>query len=163
MREDAQLSGVNLGHLNILKVDGGMTVNTLLMNMQCNILNCEVQRPKIVETTALGAAYVAGLATGYFQSTNEVAKQWKLDKTFVPDEHAYSNERRSSEFTRWKRAIKRTLNWMHDVDPKEYDGDSGNTTESDSDPANDGLMGFVAGAAAAAGVFALLAMMWRKN
>ena len=52
---------------------------------------------------------------------------------------------------------------MHDVDPKEYDGDSGNTTESDSDPANDGLIGFVAGAAAAAGVFALLAMMWRKN
>ena len=79
MREDATLAGVNLGNLTCLKVDGGMTVNELLMEMQANILNCEVQRPRIVETTALGAAYVAGLAVGYFATTEEVSKQWRLD------------------------------------------------------------------------------------
>jgi glycerol kinase len=117
MRLDAEMSGVNLGNLSVLKVDGGMTVNERLMQMQADILHCEVQRPKIVETTALGAAYVAGLATGFFASEAEVAKQWKLDRTFNPDERAYSSERRSREFGRWKRAIQRTLHWMDDEDP----------------------------------------------
>ena len=119
MRLDAKMSGVNLGNLSILKVDGGMTINETLMQMQSDILNCEVQRPKIVETTALGAAYVAGLATGYFESIEEVSKQWKLDKTFVPDARAYSDARRTKEFDRWKRAIQRTLHWMDETDPSD--------------------------------------------
>ena len=124
MREDAKLSGVNLGNLKCLKVDGGMTVNKLLMEMQANILNCEVQRPKIVETTALGAAYVAGLAVGYFATTEEVSKQWQLDKSFKPDESKYGTQRRDEEFGRWKRAIGRTLHWTDEKDPSNAFGDN---------------------------------------
>ena len=124
MREDATLAGVNLGNLTCLKVDGGMTVNELLMEMQANILNCEVQRPRIVETTALGAAYVAGLAVGYFATTEEVSKQWRLDKSFKPDEAKYGKERRDEEFGRWKRAIGRTLHWTDEKDPSNAFGDN---------------------------------------
>ena len=162
MRADAQMSGVNLGNLNVLKVDGGMTVNALLMNMQCNILDCEVQRPRIVETTALGAAYVAGLATGYFQDVNEVSNQWKLDKTFVPDHHAYSKARRDQEFARWKRAIKRTLNWTNDTDPNEDDGDNINKEQWNRPLGRDAATGFATGALVTASLCAVLALLWHR-
>ena len=111
MRQDAAASGVNLGDMSILKVDGGMTVNARLMQMQADILKAEVQRPTIVETTALGAAYAAGLAVKFWASEDEVMSQWQLDKTFCPQEHLYSSHRRNKEFSRWKRAVRRTLNW----------------------------------------------------
>ena len=91
--------------MKVLKVDGGMTVNGILMQMQADVLACEVQRPTIVETTALGAAYAAGLATGFWSSETEVMSQWQLDKTFNPDKGAYTADRRGNEFKRWKRVL----------------------------------------------------------
>ena len=117
MRKDAANSGVNLGGMQVLKVDGGMTVNGVLMQMQADILGAEVQRPTIVETTALGAAYAAGLAVGFWGSEHEVMQQWQLDTTFNPDKRAYSEERRRAEFARWKRAVQRTLDWTRKQDP----------------------------------------------
>ena len=84
--------------------------------MQADVLACEVQRPTIVETTALGAAYAAGLATGFWASEAEVMGQWQLDKTFNPDRADYGEARRGREFARWKRAVKRTLDWTSEAD-----------------------------------------------
>ena len=125
MRKDAALSGVNLGGMQVLKVDGGMTVNEVLMQMQADVLACEVQRPTIVETTALGAAYAAGLATGFWESEAEVMSQWQLDKTFNPDKALYGGERRDREFKRWKRAVRRTLDWTPEDDTDSVSGGSG--------------------------------------
>ena len=127
MREDARLAGVNLGGMQVLKVDGGMTVNGVLMQMQADVLACEVQRPTIVETTALGAAYAAGLATGFWASEAEVMAQWQLDKTFNPDSGDYGEERRGREFARWKRAVQRTLDWTPEADSAGAAGGGGGT------------------------------------
>ena len=79
MEED---SGI---HLKSLKVDGGASANDFLMQFQSDILNTEVKRPRIIETTALGAAYLAGLATGYWKSGTEIRENWVLGKSFMPD------------------------------------------------------------------------------
>ena len=65
-------------------MDGGATVNNQLMQFQSDILNCKVVRPKITETTALGAAYLAGLAVGYWENIEEIQEQWQVDKSFSP-------------------------------------------------------------------------------
>jgi len=98
-------SGVTL---KTLRVDGGAVVNNLLMQFQADILGVAVQRPKVAETTALGAAYLAGLAVGFWSSKEEVAKQWAIDRTFEPQ---MSADQRDSLYAGWKRAVERSLNW----------------------------------------------------
>jgi glycerol kinase len=91
-----------------LRVDGGAVVNNLLMQFQADILGIAVQRPKIAETTALGAAYLAGLATGFWSSEQEVADHWAIDRTFEPQ---MSADQRESLYASWKKAVGRALKW----------------------------------------------------
>lgn len=94
-----------------LRVDGGATANDLLMQFQSDILNTAVVRPVVTETTALGAAYLAGLAVGYWSSMDEISRQWKVDKTFTP----VTDEARRQKLTKgWKRAIKAAQAWVED-------------------------------------------------
>lgn len=95
-------------HLKTLRVDGGAVVNNLLMQFQADILGVAVQRPKIAETTALGSAYLAGIAVGFWQSAQEVAEQWAVDRTFEPQ---MSTDQRDSLYANWKRAVERSRNW----------------------------------------------------
>ena len=98
-------SGVEL---NSLKVDGGMVANELLMQFQSDLLNVPVIRPAITETTALGAAYAAGLAVGYWASMEDLKRYWSVDKTWQPqmDDHV-----RQAGVRGWKKAVQRTLDW----------------------------------------------------
>jgi glycerol kinase len=91
-----------------LRVDGGATVNNILMQFQSDILQSVVVRPKITETTALGAAYLAGLATGYWKSMDEISSQWQVDKTFSP---SIRKEDRDKLLKGWNRAIKAAKAW----------------------------------------------------
>ena len=91
-----------------LRVDGGATINNLLMQFQCDLLQVPVIRPEVYETTALGAAYLAGLGVGYWESTADIQQQWKAAKEFYPQR---TNEEMRS-FTRgWERAIKASIAW----------------------------------------------------
>ena len=91
-----------------LRVDGGATVNNGLMQFQSDILHCKVVRPRITETTALGAAYLAGLAVGYWRNVDEIQQQWQVDKTFSPQlETARVNELLNG----WRRAVKASIAW----------------------------------------------------
>ncbi len=93
-----------------LRVDGGATVNNQLMQFQSDILGCKVVRPKITETTALGAAYLAGLAVGYWKNVEEIQHQWQVDTTFSPS----SNEQKRNELVKgWQRAVKATISWAN--------------------------------------------------
>jgi glycerol kinase len=94
--------------LKTLRVDGGAVVNNLLMQFQADILGVAVQRPKVAETTALGAAYLAGLAVNFWSGPAEVAEQWVLDRTFEPE---MSTDQRESLYAGWKRAVERSLDW----------------------------------------------------
>lgn len=98
-------SGVNV---TTLRVDGGAVVNNLLMQFQADILGVPVQRPKVAETTALGAAYLAGLAVGFWRDAQEVAEQWAVDRTFEPQ---MSVDQREALYAAWKRAVERSLGW----------------------------------------------------
>lgn len=98
-------SGVSL---KTLRVDGGAVANNLLMQFQANILGVAVQRPKVAETTALGAAYLAGLAVGFWSNQAEVAEHWVIDRTFEPQ---MSADQRDQLYANWKRAVERSLNW----------------------------------------------------
>ena len=98
-------SGIPLAQL---RVDGGMVVNNLLMQFQADVLDRRVVRPAMKETTALGAAYAAGLATGLFRSTAELRSAWKADKTWEP---ALEKSRREHMYARWKKAVARSLDW----------------------------------------------------
>src|SRR5579864_3211863 len=91
-----------------LRVDGGAVVNNLLMQFQADILGVAVQRPKVAETTALGAAYLAGLAVNFWSSPAEVAEHWVLDRTFEP---SMSADQRESLYASWKRAVEHSLHW----------------------------------------------------
>ncbi|MBV8823121.1 MAG: glycerol kinase GlpK [Ktedonobacteraceae bacterium] len=91
-----------------LRVDGGAVVNNLLMQFQADILGVAVQRPKVAETTALGAAYLAGLAVGFWSSQQEVAEQWALDRSFEPQ---MSAAQRDELYASWKKAVQRSLRW----------------------------------------------------
>ncbi|MEH7414236.1 glycerol kinase GlpK [Neobacillus drentensis] len=93
-------SGINL---KTLRVDGGAVMNNFLMMFQSNILNVSVERPIIHETTALGAAYLAGLAVGFWGSRDEIARQWAIDKSFIP---GMSNEKRNKLYEGWQNAVK---------------------------------------------------------
>lgn len=94
--------------LGMLRVDGGATANSLLMQFQSDLLNVTVQRPVVGETTALGAAYLAGLATGVWESTADVARNWQLDAEFTP---AADRSQINRQYDDWKRAVQRSLDW----------------------------------------------------
>lgn len=94
--------------LTTLKVDGGMAANNLLMQFQSDILNVPVIRPEILETTALGAAYAAGLAVGFWKDRNELKKNWAVEKTFNPK---MDDAWRKAHTKGWQKAIDRTLGW----------------------------------------------------
>jgi len=91
-----------------LRVDGGATVNNLLMQFQSDLLNTAVVRPRITETTALGAAYLAGLATGYWNSIDEIQEQWQIDRKF---ESNMDEEKRESLMNGWKKAVKAAMSY----------------------------------------------------
>lgn len=99
-------SGLNL---KSLKVDGGMTVNELLMQFQADILDVEVIRPVVTETTALGAAYAAGLAVGFWKNRTDLAKNWKADKSWKAD---ITHKKREAEFAFWQKAVQRSMDWI---------------------------------------------------
>jgi len=90
-----------------LRVDGGAAINNLLMQFQSDLLQCEVIRPNIVETTALGAAYLAGLATGYWKDIDEIQQLWQVEKRFTPDKDKDMGE----GIAGWKKAIRATRSW----------------------------------------------------
>jgi glycerol kinase len=92
-----------------MRVDGGITSNSLCMQMQADIMGIDITRPLIGETTALGAAYAAGLAVGFWSSQDEVKKQWQQSRRWSPTS---SNEVRESGYKQWKKAVERTLNWI---------------------------------------------------
>ncbi len=95
-------------HIKELRVDGGATVNNQLMQFQSDILNTKVVRPKVTETTALGAAYLAGLAVGYWKNVEEIQEQWQVDKLFAP---AMNNGKRNELVNGWQRAVKASISW----------------------------------------------------
>ncbi|MEV6346246.1 glycerol kinase GlpK [Actinoplanes sp. NPDC051851] len=105
----AQDSGVTL---DVLKVDGGITVNNLCMQIQADVLGVPVSRPVVAETTALGAAYAAGLAVGFWKSTDELRENWNESQRWQP---TWSGGQRDQGYGRWKKAVQRTLDWV-DVD-----------------------------------------------
>ena len=92
-----------------MRVDGGITANALCMQMQADIMGIDITRPLIIETTALGAAYAAGLAVGFWSSTDEVKKQWQRSRTWNP---TTSEAERTQGYQQWKKAVERTLNWV---------------------------------------------------
>ena len=103
MRTD---SGVDL---QALKVDGGMVANDLLMQFQADVLGVPVVRPRVSETTALGAAYAAGLAVGFWRSTDEMRANWVADRTWQP---SADDRPRTAMYAQWKRAVTRTFDWV---------------------------------------------------
>jgi glycerol kinase len=98
-------SGINL---TVLKVDGGASANNFLMQFQSDILNVNIERPDITETTALGAAYLAGLATGFWKSKGEVIQNWSMNKMFKP---AINDDERNKLYRGWKKAVERAKSW----------------------------------------------------
>src|SRR6185436_14131481 len=91
-----------------LKVDGGAAVNDALLQFQADVLGVAVSRPVVAETTALGAAYLAGLAVGYWQDTADIARNWALDREFAP---AMPVGRREALYDGWRKAVQRSLGW----------------------------------------------------
>jgi glycerol kinase len=102
MQQEANLK------LKTLKVDGGASANTTLLQFQADLLNVPVRRPVVSETTALGAAYLAGLAVGYWKDFNDVASNWALDREFTPNMDA---DKREKLIKGWTKAVERSLNW----------------------------------------------------
>lgn len=105
MEED---SGIKL---SALKVDGGAVSNNFIMQFQSDILNVPVDRPSVIETTALGAAYLAGLAVGYWDSRSDILNNWVMDRSFKPD---MDEEKRSKLINDWHRAVKRAMKWVEE-------------------------------------------------
>ncbi|MFI0445668.1 glycerol kinase GlpK [Actinomadura sp. 6N118] len=103
MRQD---SGVTL---DVLRVDGGVTANELCMQLQADILGVPVSKPVVAETTALGAAYAAGLAVGFWKNTDELKQNWNEDKRWQPE---WTDEQRETGYAGWKKAVSRTLDWV---------------------------------------------------
>jgi glycerol kinase len=102
MQRDA---GLKLDHL---KVDGGAAANNLLLQFQSDLLGVAVRRPVVSETTALGAAYLAGLAVGYWKDTEDVARNWALDREFTP---VLAEAPREALYRRWVKAVERARDW----------------------------------------------------
>jgi glycerol kinase len=95
-------------HLTALKVDGGATANDLLMQLQADILGVRVVRPVVSETTALGAAYAAGLAVGFWKDADSLRAQWKVDREWEP---RWSADQRETGYRGWKKAVERSFGW----------------------------------------------------
>ena len=93
-----------------LKVDGGMVVNETLMQLQADVLGVDVVRPKVIETTALGAAYAAGLAVGFWKSTDDVVANWAEDTRWTP---TTDPEERSALLAGWRKAVTRSFDWAN--------------------------------------------------
>ena len=104
-------SGVELSEL---RVDGGMTANEFLMQFQADILGVPVIRPKVVETTALGAAYAAGIAVGFWSGEQDVVDNWAEDKRWLPSMEPAEVDR---QYRLWKKAVSRTLEWVDEDVP----------------------------------------------
>ncbi|NJI78928.1 glycerol kinase GlpK [Clostridioides difficile] len=102
MQNDSKLK------LKSLKVDGGASNNNFLMQFQSDILNVDIDRPKIVETTALGAAYLAGLSVGFYIGSNEIPSKWSVEKEFNPN---MNEDKRNKLYKCWKKAVSRALSW----------------------------------------------------
>jgi glycerol kinase len=102
MKED---SGIDL---KCLRVDGGASANNFLMQFQSDILNVNIDRPKVIETTALGAAYLAGLSVGFYKSVDEIKEKWEIEKEFIPN---MDERKRTILYKGWKRAVERSLLW----------------------------------------------------
>ncbi|NND34501.1 MAG: glycerol kinase, partial [Saprospiraceae bacterium] len=100
-------SGITLDQLN---VDGGATANNYLMQFQADILNVPVIRPKVTETTAMGAAYLAGLHTGFW-SLDDISKIREIDRSFIPK---MDDQTRKVLYAGWQKAVKRTAGWLTD-------------------------------------------------
>ncbi len=108
MEKEAGLS------LASLKVDGGACANDFLMQFQADLLNAKVERPKCIETTALGAAYLAGIGVGYWKNSEEIRKNWALEHTFLPkQEENWRKEVRKG----WKKAVSCAGGWARDQHP----------------------------------------------
>ena len=101
-------SGISLA---VLRTDGGMTEDEMLMQFQADILDKPVVRPTIRETTALGAAYAAGLAVGFFKDLDDLSANWSVEKTWNPN---MQEEKRESMYRLWKKAVNRTLDWIEE-------------------------------------------------
>lgn len=93
----------------VLRVDGGVTANELCMQAQADILGTPVSRPAVTETTALGAAYAAGLAVGFWRDTDELVRNWREDRRWHPE---WTTERREAGYADWRKAVQRTLDWV---------------------------------------------------
>jgi glycerol kinase len=102
MQRDANIT------LSELRVDGGATANDLLMQIQADVLGVPVVRPQVLETTALGAAYLAGLAVGFWESTDDIARNIRIDRRFEP---AMPRERASELRAQWSKAVERSKGW----------------------------------------------------
>jgi glycerol kinase len=98
--------------LDVLRVDGGVTANELCMQLQADILGVPVSAPVVAETTALGAAYAAGLAVGFWRDTDDLRRNWSEGRRWEP---RWSEQERAAGYAGWKKAVERTLNWI-DVD-----------------------------------------------
>ncbi len=105
MKHDAGLD------LQVLRVDGGASANDLLMQLQADLLGIPVQRPRVSETTALGAAYLAGLAVGFWQSQEEIGAQWALEREYTPQ---MGDDQREGLYAQWQRAVGRAKGWAQD-------------------------------------------------
>src|SRR6202051_2965414 len=109
VREVVEAMEIDSGiHLDVLRTDGGMVINNLLMQFQSDILAKPVVSPLVKETTALGAAYAAGLAVGFFKNTDELVANWKEDQRWHPK---MPKEMRERQYHFWKKAITRSMNW----------------------------------------------------
>jgi glycerol kinase len=98
-------------HIKELRVDGGATANNLLMQFQSDILQVPVVRPKVYETTALGAAYLAGLAVGFWKGVGDIQEQWKADKKFTPE---MPGEKANLLLKGWNRAVNASTAWANE-------------------------------------------------
>jgi glycerol kinase len=96
-------------HLDVLKVDGGVTANELCMQLQADVLGVPVSRPVVAETTALGAAYAAGLACGFWSGTDELRTNWAEDRRWEP---TWDDDTRAEGYAGWQKAVQRTLDWV---------------------------------------------------
>ena len=106
MEEESGLS------LTSLKVDGGAAANSFLMQFQADLSGLRIQRPRCIETTALGAAYLAGLASGFWKDLEEIRRNWVCERTFVP---SLSQELRTALLKGWKRAVRCAMAWARDT------------------------------------------------
>ncbi len=108
MNADAEAAGTKVS-LGEVRVDGGMTANEFLMQFQADLLGVPVIRPKVIETTALGAAYAAGIAVGFWDGEQDVIDNWAEDKRWEP---AMDQDEVERQYRLWKKAVARTLEWV---------------------------------------------------